>query len=141
LVARWNYLLELIPKLLPVDRETPVRLVQDQNLRYRDPLLRDQLLYEAKGRLIEDTTTQHLEAAPKKEHLNQLSKMVSEEEIEPFVSDKLTNRERNSAFRLSKPIKIALFVIAFCVWAYYLFLIQLMPFGRASICHNESRLC
>ena len=58
--------------------------------------------------------THHLE--PKKKHLNQLLKMDSKEdkkEIDPFVSDQLTDSEKNkdSAFPLSDVAKIAIATI------------------------------
>jgi len=61
LVARVQYLLELIPKLMTVDRKTPVRTIQDQILRHTETMVQEQLLYKVKKLLTDDDNLQQIE--------------------------------------------------------------------------------
>ena len=64
-VARIEYLLELVPKLLTVERKTHISSIRDQILRHTEIVVQDQLLYRLKRLLTEDSKTQQINDFPK----------------------------------------------------------------------------
>ncbi len=92
LVARVSYLLELIPKLMTVERKTAISSIRDQILRHTEILVQDQLLYKVRRLLTEDSTNQQISDFPKLPiYLQRLHEANRHEGQEPYNDELVTD--------------------------------------------------